>query len=208
MLCPLTSFVSWAACCVWPILLPCCCRPGILATLTVYWITSSYNIFSGLRVSVCFSLASHSRACTSCWAGLCGCLGYVFGYRVRLCASVLFVIAVSTYRWNFLVIYVDDAFMHLLLFWFMLLPCRPDAAPLGTATGMARLFCPLASGHCLRHNAVVLPGERLSRVSRSEACGNGPVPCGNKASPSTPRYAFRLRMLPISGNLSISPFYR
>jgi hypothetical protein len=51
-----------------------------------------------------------------------GAWGIVLGYRVRLCAAVLFVIAVSTYRWNFLVIYVDDAFMHLLLFWLMLLP--------------------------------------------------------------------------------------
>src|SRR5207244_4910293 len=54
-------------------------------------------------------------------AGL-GAWGIVLGYRVRLCAGVLFAIAVSTYRWNFLVIYVDDAFMHLLLFWLMLLP--------------------------------------------------------------------------------------
>lgn len=51
-----------------------------------------------------------------------GSLGIVVGYRVKMCAATLFAIAVSTYRWNFLVIYVDDAFMHLLLFWLLLLP--------------------------------------------------------------------------------------
>jgi hypothetical protein len=35
---------------------------------------------------------------------------------------VLFVLAVSAYRWNFIVMYVDDAIMHLLLFWLLLLP--------------------------------------------------------------------------------------
>jgi len=58
-----------------------------------------------------------------------GAWGIVLGYRVRLCAGVLFAIAVSTYRWNFLVIYVDDAFMHLLLFWFMLLPLGQTLRP-------------------------------------------------------------------------------
>jgi len=61
-------------------------------------------------------------ACVGAW-------GIVLGYRVRLCAGVLFAIAVSTYRWNFLVIYVDDAFMHLLLFWFMLLPMGKTLLP-------------------------------------------------------------------------------
>ena len=44
------------------------------------------------------------------------------GYWVKPAAAFLFVIAVSTYRWNFLVLYVDDAIMHLLLFWMLLLP--------------------------------------------------------------------------------------
>jgi hypothetical protein len=39
-----------------------------------------------------------------------------------LWAACLYAAAVSTYRWNFLVIYVDDAIMHLMLFWLLLLP--------------------------------------------------------------------------------------
>jgi len=46
----------------------------------------------------------------------------VFGYRVKPITAILFLIAVSAYRWNFLVIYVDDAIMHLVLFWLLLLP--------------------------------------------------------------------------------------
>ncbi len=51
-----------------------------------------------------------------------GACGIVLGYRVKLCAGGLFIIAVSTYRWNFIVMYMDDAIIHLLLFWLMLLP--------------------------------------------------------------------------------------
>jgi uncharacterized membrane protein YphA (DoxX/SURF4 family) len=51
-----------------------------------------------------------------------GSLALVIGYRVRAIAIALFFIAVSAYRWNFLVIYVDDAIMHLVLFWLILLP--------------------------------------------------------------------------------------
>jgi hypothetical protein len=51
-----------------------------------------------------------------------GAWGIILGYRVKLCAAVLFIVAVSAYRWNFLVMYVDDAIMHLLLFWLLLLP--------------------------------------------------------------------------------------
>lgn len=54
--------------------------------------------------------------------GALGCLAIVVGWRVKACAAVLFVIAVSAYRWNFIVMYVDDSIMHLLLFWLMVLP--------------------------------------------------------------------------------------
>ena len=54
--------------------------------------------------------------------GAAGACALVVGYRVRATAVVLFLIAVSAYRWNFLVIYVDDAIMHLVLFWLILLP--------------------------------------------------------------------------------------
>lgn len=54
-------------------------------------------------------------ACIGAW-------GIILGYRVKLCAGVLFAIAVSTYRWNFIVMNVDDALIHLCLFWLLLLP--------------------------------------------------------------------------------------
>ena len=49
-------------------------------------------------------------------------LAVAAGYRVKLFAALLYVIAVSTYRWNFLVMFVDDALMHLMLLWLLLLP--------------------------------------------------------------------------------------
>jgi hypothetical protein len=59
--------------------------------------------------------AVFSLACLGCW-------GVILGYCPKLCAGVLYVIAVSTYRWNFIVMYVDDAIIHLVLFWLLLLP--------------------------------------------------------------------------------------
>ena len=44
-------------------------------------------------------------------AGLC-CMLIMIGYWPRTCAFLAFLIAVSAYRWNFLVIYVDDVVMH------------------------------------------------------------------------------------------------
>ena len=49
-------------------------------------------------------------------------LTLIVGYRARLSAAVLYAIAVSTYRWNFLVMFIDDGIMHLMLFWLLLLP--------------------------------------------------------------------------------------
>lgn len=54
-------------------------------------------------------------ACLCSWA-------VILGYRVKLFAAILYLIAVSTYRWNFLVMYVDDSIMHLAIFWLLLLP--------------------------------------------------------------------------------------
>ncbi len=50
------------------------------------------------------------------------CIPLILGYRVKLFAAILYVIAVSTYRHNFIVMYVDDSIMHLLLFWMLVLP--------------------------------------------------------------------------------------
>ena len=44
------------------------------------------------------------------------------GYRPTLCAAFLYVLAVSTYRWNYLVLYIDDAIVHWTLLWVVLLP--------------------------------------------------------------------------------------
>lgn len=49
-------------------------------------------------------------------------LALMLGYRTKLIAGLLFLLAVSTYRWNFLVIYVEDALVHLALLWTFLLP--------------------------------------------------------------------------------------
>jgi hypothetical protein len=86
----------------------------------ILWFTRLSLFQPGITLTCLYVLLG--LACVGAW-------GIVFGCRVRLCASVLFVIAVSTYRWNFLVIYVDDAFMHLLLFWFMLLPVGQTLLP-------------------------------------------------------------------------------
>jgi hypothetical protein len=44
------------------------------------------------------------------------------GIQVKLTSAFLYATAVSTYRWNFLVTYVDDTVMHLMLLWMLLLP--------------------------------------------------------------------------------------
>lgn len=54
-------------------------------------------------------------------AALAACM-VILGWRPKLATLVLYVIAVSTYRWNFLVIYLDDGMMHLVLLWLLLLP--------------------------------------------------------------------------------------
>lgn len=86
----------------------------------IFWYTRLSLFHPGLTLPWLYGLLGLA------WLGA---WGIVLGYRVRLCAGVLFAIAVSTYRWNFLVIYVDDAFMHLLLFWLMLLPVGHTLLP-------------------------------------------------------------------------------
>ncbi len=80
----------------------------------IYWFTRLGLFHPG--VGAWFFYTIFSLACLGCWV-------VILGYRTKLCAGVLFAIAVSTYRWNFIVMYVDDAtIMHLLLFWLLLLP--------------------------------------------------------------------------------------
>jgi hypothetical protein len=44
------------------------------------------------------------------------------GIQVKPASAFLYATAVSTYRWNFPVTYVDDTVMHLMLLWMLLLP--------------------------------------------------------------------------------------
>jgi hypothetical protein len=86
----------------------------------IFWFTRLSLFQPGITLPYLYGLLG--LACVGAW-------GIVLGYRVKLCAAVLFVIAVSTYRWNFLVMYIDDGFMHLLLFWLMLLPVGRTLLP-------------------------------------------------------------------------------
>lgn len=54
--------------------------------------------------------------------GLLGAVALIVGYRVKGAALLLLVLEASTYRWNFMVMYLDDAVAHLVLFWLLLLP--------------------------------------------------------------------------------------
>jgi len=79
----------------------------------IFWFTRIGLFQPGLGLRVFQTVFLIACACS--WA-------VILGYRVKLFAAVLYLIAVSTYRWNFLVMYVDDSIMHLALFWLLLLP--------------------------------------------------------------------------------------
>jgi hypothetical protein len=79
----------------------------------VYWFTRISLFQAGTPVGVIYMALA---------LGLVGAVSIVAGYRVKICAAALLVIAASTYRWNFLVMYLDDGIMHLMLFWLLLLP--------------------------------------------------------------------------------------
>ena len=54
--------------------------------------------------------------------GLAATVGVVLGYRVKLCALIALLVAVSDFRWNFPVANLDDTSMQLGLLWILLLP--------------------------------------------------------------------------------------
>jgi hypothetical protein len=56
---------------------------------------------------------------------LASAVGIVAGWRTKMCAAIALAVAASTYRWNFIVMYLDDAVVHLLIFWLLLLPVDP-----------------------------------------------------------------------------------
>ncbi|MBT8239847.1 MAG: hypothetical protein KJN63_01305, partial [Acidimicrobiia bacterium] len=77
------------------------------------WYTRLSALPAGVGLAVL--RAVFALACVACAMLAVGC-------RPRLMAALLYVIAVSTYRLNFAVMYLDDATIHLVLFWLMLLP--------------------------------------------------------------------------------------
>lgn len=79
----------------------------------MYWFTQ-LGLFSPTRGATLF----HAIFAI---ASLC-CIPLILGYRVKIFAAILYLIAVSTYRHNFIVMYVDDSIMHLLLFWILVMP--------------------------------------------------------------------------------------
>ncbi len=46
----------------------------------------------------------------------------IVGWHSKWAVAYLYLVVVSTYRWNFLVVYLDDSLMHLALAWLLLLP--------------------------------------------------------------------------------------
>ena len=63
---------------------------------------------------------------------LCACVAAVLvslGVHPRACAVFLFAAAVSTYRWNVLVAYLDDSIVHIFCLWLVLLPVGHTLAP-------------------------------------------------------------------------------
>src|SRR5688572_29122561 len=86
--------------------------------------------------------------------GLVATAGIVLGWRSRMCAAVALAVAASTYRWNFVVMYLDDAVVHLLLFWLLLLP-------LGSSLGIGELLRD-PRGAVARWSAVTVPGTAVT----------------------------------------------
>jgi len=90
-------------------------------------------------------------------------LSIVLGWRSRMCAGIALVIIASTYRWNFIVMYLDDAVVHLLLFWLMLLPQPPSSGLLhllrdvrGTVARLSATTVPGTAVTCLTINVALM----------------------------------------------------
>ena len=81
--------------------------------MEMFWFTRMGLFHSWMSAEVFQAIFALACLCSVC---------LIVGFQVRLCAAILYLIAVSAYRWNFLVIYVDDAIIHLLLFWMIVLP--------------------------------------------------------------------------------------
>jgi hypothetical protein len=82
-------------------------------SMEMFWFTRMGLFQSWMNAEIFQAIFVLACLCSVC---------LIVGFQVRLSAAILYLIAVSTYRWNFLVIYVDDAIIHLLLFWMLVLP--------------------------------------------------------------------------------------
>src|ERR1044071_8373552 len=76
----------------------------------IFWFTRIGFFHPG--PSLRFFEAIFLTACLCCWP-------VILGYRVKLFAAILSLIAVSTYRWNFLVMYAADSVRHCSVFWLL-----------------------------------------------------------------------------------------
>ena len=90
-------------------------------------------------------------------------IGIVMGWRSRLCAGIALAIVASTYRWNFIVMYLDDAVVHLLLFWLVLLPQPPSSGlphllrdARGTVARLSTTTVPGTAVTCLKINVALM----------------------------------------------------
>ncbi|HEU4920850.1 MAG TPA: hypothetical protein VFT20_14010, partial [Candidatus Limnocylindrales bacterium] len=80
------------------------------------------RMFPFTRMSV-FPAGMTLSGLRAAYAGGCACaILLATGIGGQPVALVLYILVVSTYRWNFLLMYIDDAVMHLVLFWMCLLP--------------------------------------------------------------------------------------
>ena len=122
----------------------------------VFWYTRVALLHNELPLGDAFFHAIYAIGCL-------GSLAIAAGWRVRASAAILFAIAVSAYRWNFIVMYVDDSIMHLLLFWLMVLPAgRTLVLSQWLREGRAawerwlRITVPGTAVYCLLGNLILL----------------------------------------------------
>jgi hypothetical protein len=81
----------------------------------------SGQLFPFTRLTLFANLSHFSWMIIFLLGAICS-FGLILGYRAKPSAAIIYVIAVSAYRWNFLVMYIEDAIVHLMLFWMLVLP--------------------------------------------------------------------------------------
>ena len=109
----------------------------------------------------------------------------VAGYHPRAAAFFLFLAAVSNYRWNVLVAYLDDAIIHIFCLWLVLLPVGhtlnlPDllaGGPAARSVGLGGRRVDLGDGsrprpaRLPRQHGARLPGRRTLQVHEPDVAG-------------------------------------